>query len=59
MRVGDIESPFDTFMTTYIKHNLNYNDMVKASKDLLGENDFQSFAQLIQLQKTIFEQFIG
>lgn len=43
VRVGDIESPFDAFMTTYIKHNLNYNAMLKASKYLIGEHDFQSF----------------
>lgn len=43
VRVGEIESPFDAFMTTYEKHNLNYDAMKKASKYLIGEHDFKSF----------------
>ena len=46
VRVGDIESPFDSFMTTYERHNLNYNAMLKASQYLLGEHDFQSFCSV-------------
>lgn len=43
LKIGEIESPFDEFMTTYIKHNLNYDTMLKAKEYLIGEHDFQSF----------------
>ena len=43
VRTSEVESPFDSFMTTYLKNNLNYSSMLEAAKLLVGEHDFRSF----------------
>lgn len=43
VKIADVESPFDSFYTTYLNYNLNYQKMLEASKLFIGEKDFQSF----------------
>lgn len=39
----EIESPFDSFVTTYVPHNLNFKAMQQACEHFLGEHNFKSF----------------
>ncbi len=43
VKVGQIESPFDSAFTTYLTYNLNLSNMLKAAKILTGEHDFKAF----------------
>ena len=43
VKIGNIESPFDEQITTYLPYSLNLNKMEQASKFLLGEHNFEAF----------------
>lgn len=43
VKLGGIESPFDSFYTTYLNCNLNLQKMQEASKYLLGTHNFKAF----------------
>ena len=43
IKIDNIESPFDSFYTTYLCYKLDYYKMKEASKLLLGEHNFQAF----------------
>lgn len=43
VKVGNIESPFDTDRVAYIPYNLSLEKMQEASKYLIGEHNFQAF----------------
>lgn len=43
IKTSSIESPFDSFYTTYLPYKLNYEKMQNASKLLIGEHDFKAF----------------
>lgn len=43
VKTQNVESPFDSFYTTYLNYNLNLDLMKKASKYFVGEHNFKSF----------------
>lgn len=43
IKVAEVESPFDSFCTTYLNYNLDLQKMKLASELFVGEHNFKSF----------------
>lgn len=43
VKIGNIESPFDTDTTAYVSYNLSLGKMQEASKYIVGEHNFRAF----------------
>lgn len=58
VRVGEIESPFDTNFCAYIKKPLNLEKMLEASKFLLGTHNFMAFcssgSSVVDFVRTVY-----
>jgi len=55
----EVESPFDSFMTTYLHYKLDYEKMLLASKKFIGQHNFKAFcstsATVPDFERTIYE----
>jgi len=58
VKTKEVESPFDSFMTTYLNYDLNYDNMLEASKKLEGQHNFKAFcstsATVPDFERTIY-----